>query len=131
MSKPQEIALIEFYIASSLKALQSAKSLYDLCDNNGAMNRLYYSCYYSAFAILLLKHKIRTKTHSGLFNMFSLHFIKTGIIAKLYGDLFITIMQRRSEADYGDFVLITNDELDELIPLTEKFIDEIKKLIQC
>lgn len=129
MNKSQEIALIDFYIESSEKALQSAKSLYDLFDNNAAMNRLYYSCYYVVFALLLVKHKIRTKTHSGLLNMFSLHFVKTNILDKRYADLFVTLMQRRSEADYGDFVIITNDELEDLIPLTEQFIQEIKRLI--
>ena len=51
------------------------------------------------------------------------------ILDKRYADLFVTLMQRRSEADYGDFVIITNDELEDLIPLTEQFIQEIKRLI--
>lgn len=130
MTKEQKDNLVEFYIQSSETALSSAKSLQQIFDYNAAINRLYYSCFYMVFALLLSKQQVRTKTHAGLISLFNLHFIKTGIVDKKNGGVIDALLKRRFDADYGDFVLITSDEVEEYIPLVEKFSEEIKKLIQ-
>ena len=45
---------------------------------NTAVNRMYYACYYAVCA-LLIANKIQTKSHDGARQMFSLHFVKTGM----------------------------------------------------
>jgi uncharacterized protein (UPF0332 family) len=42
------------------------------------------------------------------------------------GDLYSILINRRNEADYEEFVIITNDEFEDLIPSTEQFTQEIK-----
>lgn len=58
---------------------------------NSALNRLYYSCYYSVSA-LLFSEKIKVKTHSGAKTQFYLNFVKNNIfpleMGKLYSQLF-------------------------------------------
>ena len=44
---------------------------------NTAVNRLYYSCFYAVIA-LLANEGIEIQTHSGVRQLFGLHFVKTG-----------------------------------------------------
>lgn len=53
---------------------------------NSSMNRLYYACFYAVLA-LLSKHRILTRTHSGVKTQFGLKFILTGSIEKKMGSL--------------------------------------------
>ena len=43
------------------------------------VNRLYYACFYAVSA-LLIKKEISARKHSGIKQMFGLHFISTGLI---------------------------------------------------
>ncbi|MFY0650449.1 MAG: HEPN domain-containing protein [Cyclobacteriaceae bacterium] len=76
---------------------------------NTAINRLYYSCYYAVSAILL-QNEINTQTHSGVRQMFGLHFIKTGIIDKELGKFFSDIFDKRQTGDYDDFIEYTQED---------------------
>jgi uncharacterized protein (UPF0332 family) len=70
MNSSNDLKLIDFYINRSELALIDAKLLFENCSNEAAMSRLYYSCFYSAFALMYCKHKIKTKTHAGLMSKF-------------------------------------------------------------
>ena len=54
---------------------------------NSAINRLYYAAYYAVTA-LLLDADLKPTTHNGAKSVFSEHFIKTGIIPKIW-DVYI------------------------------------------
>lgn len=43
------------------------------------VNRLYYTCYYAASA-LLLNHHIEAKTHNGVKTQLSMHFVRAGLL---------------------------------------------------
>ncbi len=45
------------------------------------------------------------------------------------GNIYNTLFNYRSDADYGDFITYTKDEVEPLIERTEELIYEIKKLI--
>lgn len=65
---------------------------------NTAVNRMYYACYYAVIA-LLNWNGVNTKTHSGVRQMFGLHFIKTGIISLELGDFYTDIFEMRHTGD--------------------------------
>src|ERR1700739_2549178 len=69
---------------------------------NVAVNRLYYACFYAVSALLASK-EIYTKTHAGAKQMFSLHFVKTGIVNKEHGDFYTEIFSMRQSGDYEDY----------------------------
>jgi uncharacterized protein (UPF0332 family) len=48
-----------------------------------------------------------SNSHAGLKHQFTLHFIKSGIIDKETGRLFVELFDLRQKGDYGDFVLIS------------------------
>ena len=96
---------------------------------NTAVNRLYYACYYAAVA-LLTKHHISTGTHAGVKTMLGLHFVSKGLITKESGRAFTSLFDSRQSGDYDDFVYSTREEVDELYPKAQRFIEEIDALLE-
>ena len=131
MLTEKEILVVEFYIQQTNRNLADAKLLFENFSNNHSLSSLYYCCFYIVTALHISKGIKKIKSHSGLANSFHNNFIKNGILLEHFGRHYTYLFRRRSDADYGELILITNDEIEALIPLTEKFIDEIKKLIQC
>lgn len=95
---------------------------------NTATNRLYYACYYAAVA-LLTKYHIPTSTHAGVKTMLGLHFVSKGLITKESGRVFSNLFDSRQRGDYDDFVYSTAEEVDELYPKAQRFIEEIDALL--
>lgn len=95
---------------------------------NTAVNRLYYACYYAAVA-LLTKHHIPTATHAGVKTMLGLHFVSKGLITKESGRAFVNLFDSRQRGDYDEFVYATQEEVDELLPKAQRFIEEIDALL--
>jgi len=91
---------------------------------NTAMNRMYYACYYAVCA-LLVANGIVTKSHDGVKQMFSLHFVKNGIVASEYGKFYSQLFEKRNKGDYED--LFNNDLIvcEEYFPKAKDFIDII------
>jgi len=94
--------LIRYRMDRAEQTLIEAKTLGNSALWNGAINRLYYACFYIVDA-LLLAHKISHKTYAGTKHQLNLHFGKSGKIEpnalKFYNDLF----EDRFESDYGEF----------------------------
>lgn len=95
---------------------------------NTAINRLYYACYYAAVA-LLTKHHISTSTHTGVKTMIGLHFVSKGLITKESGRAFSNLFDSRQRGDYDEFVYSTKEEVDELYPKAQRFIEEVDALL--
>ena len=87
---------IKYRLSKAKEALDDAKLLAENNSWNACINRLYYTCYYAASA-LLLKDGISTQTHAGLKTQFNLHYIKTGIIEKEFGKLYVKLMDWRQK----------------------------------
>ncbi|MFI5142183.1 MAG: HEPN domain-containing protein [Bacteroidia bacterium] len=66
---------------------------------NAAVNRLYYACFYAVNA-LLIKKQIQARKHSGIIQMFNLHFIHTGLLSKEYGKFYTTLFDMRQSGDH-------------------------------
>lgn len=95
---------------------------------NTATNRLYYACYYAAVA-LLTKNHISTGSHAGVKTMLGLHFVSKGLISKESGRAFTNLFDSRQRGDYDEFVYSTKEEIDELYPKAQRFIEEIDSLL--
>lgn len=81
---------ITYRIEKSKEAFKDAKILAQNKSWNACVNRLYYACFYIVSA-LLLENKVKAQTHAGVKSQFSLHFVKTGKLAKEQGQLYILI----------------------------------------
>jgi len=107
--------LVLYRIQRSKDTLAEAKLMIDEGYLNGAINRLYYSCYYIVIA-LLTKHRISAQTHSGAKQMLGLHFVLTEKLPTKTASIFATLFEKRHSSDYDDFIFYDKEMLNELYP---------------
>jgi len=96
---------------------------------NSCMNRLYYSSYYLASA-LLFKNKIKAETHNGVKTQLFLHFIKNNLLDTKYGKLYSHLFAWRQEADYSDFIDFEKETVLPIIKEVRNLNTELLRLIQ-
>ncbi|MFH0756971.1 MAG: HEPN domain-containing protein [Bacteroidota bacterium] len=96
---------------------------------NTAVNRMYYACYYAVSALLIMD-SIQVQTHTGVRQMFGLHYIKAGKIEKDLGKFYSDIFDKRQTGDYDDFMDFTGDEVRELLSPTRNLIDRINQILR-
>lgn len=96
---------------------------------NTAVNRLYYACYYAAVA-LLIKHGMTPVTHAGVKQMIGMHFVATGCLSRESGRYFSLLFERRHSSDYDDFAYSSEEEIDELLPKAQAFIEAVGNLLK-
>jgi len=96
---------------------------------NTAVNRLYYACYYAVLALLIEK-EFQPRTHSGVRQMFGLHFVKTGIIDNSLGKFFTDIYDMRQTGDYDDYIEFNKDDVMDLIAPAQELISKIEEIIK-
>jgi uncharacterized protein (UPF0332 family) len=120
---------IDYRLSKAHEALRDASLLAKNNSWSTCVNRLYYTCYYAASA-LLLKNGISTQTHNGLITQFNLHFIKTGKITKEFGKLYANLMDWRQKGDYGDLFDFNKETVEPLLEPVEQFLSAITKLIK-
>jgi len=122
--------IINHRIEKSDRTFLEAKSLKSSQFWNGAVNRLYYSCFHIVSA-LLLKDDINASTHNGVRTQFFKFYIKTEKMDRRFSVLYSDLMNKRQEGDYDDFHEFGQDDVEPLFEEVEDFISEVKKeLIQ-
>jgi len=122
-------ALSRYRMERAYETLAEVPNLRELGYYNTATNRLYYACYYAAVA-LLNKHRIFANTHAGVKTMLGMHFVSQGLISKESGRAFTNLFESRQRNDYDDFVYSTQEEVDELYPKAQSFIEEVDALLK-
>jgi uncharacterized protein (UPF0332 family) len=95
---------------------------------NTAVNRLYYSCFYAVIA-LLANEGVEIQTHSGVRQLFGLHFVKTGKIEPESGRFLARLFDLRQTGDYDDFVEFDREKVMELLEPADKLISTIEGLL--
>ncbi len=120
--------IIQFRFKRSNEAFEDALLLQKAERYNSTVNRLYYSAFY-AVSGLLLKEGIYSKTHSGLKSKFNEQIIHEGKLGRKKQIYIMNSLKIRQDADYKDFIVFTEEEIEHLMGRTKKLIDEIKKLI--
>ena len=119
---------IDYRIQSAKETLKAARLLAENSHWNSAINRLYYTCFYSISA-LLYKFDINAHSHAGLKHQFTLHFIKTGLIDKDLGRVFVQLFDWRQKGDYGDFYDFDKEKTLPLFNPVETLLDKIVSMI--
>ena len=95
---------------------------------NTAINRMYYACFYAVNA-LLAKYRIEVLSHSGVRQKFGEHFVKTGLVDRELAKHFTELAEKRHKGDYNDFYDYDEETVLHLYPLSQRFIEEIKKIL--
>jgi uncharacterized protein (UPF0332 family) len=114
---------IQYRVSKSKEIYEDAKLLAANGRWNSCVNRLYYSSYYLASA-LLFKNDIKAETHNGIKTQLFLNYVKTGKIDKKFGKLYSHLFDWRQESDYADFIEFDEETVKPLL-LDVKDLDTI------
>ncbi len=120
-------ALTDYRMEQADSAISDAELLLQNDRLNAAANRIYYACFYAAEA-LLIRNGIRAATHTGVRQMFGLHFVQKGLIENQWGRFLGKMEQMREGADYDFFIKYEKQELIDIMPLAKQFIAVIKAI---
>ncbi len=95
---------------------------------NAAVNRMYYACFYAVNALLFSKD-IKARKHSGVIQMFGLHFVNTGVISREMNTFYSTLFDMRQSGDYNDTIDFEEKEVVSLLTPGRQFIDYIGQIL--
>lgn len=121
MNTPSKKDIIRIKIGHANSSLKEAQLLLENNFPGAALNRLYYACFYAAAALLASKD-IFVKTHSGIKQMLSLHFVTTNLISQDMGRLYSDLFRNRLGVDYDDLVIADNDALKKFSDFANEFV---------
>lgn len=121
--------LIATYLKQAEERLESAKALMDIANFGDSVSRSYYAILDAATACLI-KKDIIPQSHSGAIRMFSLHYIKPGLIDQKYQRYFTKIEKLRLEADYKHELTFTAEEVREAYDQAKEFVEQAKRLLK-
>ena len=116
-------------LKKAVESLESAEVLIHGNFQSGAVNRLYYACFYAASALLLCKD-INVKSHAGVLKMLGLHFVQPGILSKETGRYYAELLMYRQDSDYNDFLILEPDFVVELKQKATLFINQSIEIIK-
>jgi uncharacterized protein len=115
-------------LSRAWETLEEAKLIAASGHWNGAVNRLYYACFYAVNA-LLLSQNLSSPKHTGVRSLFSIHFVRKGTFPKELAVLYNTLFDARQESDYEDFFRVHPEEVQQWIPQAERFIQYSASLL--
>lgn len=125
MKSAEKREYIQYRMGTARKTFEAAKVLADSGFWNSAVNRLYYTLFYSVNALLYLSD-LPAKKHSSVKSQFNLYYIKTGKIDKKYGQLLSELFDWRQKGDYEN---IFDYDQESVLPLF-KPVEEMLLLIE-
>ncbi len=128
LSIDEKKAIIDYRKQKAYDNLNEAKEVAKLGFWNLAGNRLYYSAFHMASALLLDKG-FTARSHSGVIHLVGAQFIAKGLLDKSYGRLFSRLFGLRQSGDYDDLYDATEDEVSPYIERTLVFITDMENLI--
>ena len=121
-------ALVTLRLQRAKETMLEVKGITQLGYWRAAANRLYYACYYAVCA-LLIKNNLTARTHTGVINQLSLHFVTKGYISQEQGKFFKHLFELRQSSDYNDWFNIEEKDIKPLLEYAELFIAVIENLI--
>ena len=127
---PQErVDIVRYRMENAQKTLLEVAVQIENEFYNTAVNRMYYACYYAVCA-LLIANKIQTKSHEGAKQMFSLHFVKTGVVPKNFGRFYNNLFDERTTGDYDDLFDHDLATCEEYYPMAKQFVATLNQLAE-
>ncbi|MEW6380190.1 MAG: HEPN domain-containing protein [bacterium] len=67
--------------------------------------------------------------HSGVISLFNLHFVSKGVVGKECGKIIAKAKDIREEGDYGDFIVVSEEEAELQIIDAQKILSEVKRVL--
>lgn len=124
MDKKTE-SLIDGYLEKAQEKLRFAETLIRDGGYDDAVSRAYYSAFHATQA-LLLTEGLSVRSHSGLVNLFGLHFVRTGKIEQEFGRFLSDLKDKRENGDYEIYSAIERKTAEEAVVNAGKFLQRVR-----
>ncbi len=120
-------AIVTYRIEKSRNALDEIKRAMPLMVWGMIANRMYYTLYYAASA-LLIKDAHPVSTHKGVISLLNQFYVRTGLLTKEEGNLFGNVYAFHQGSDYDDFIDASEEDIKRYLPQVEKLVEKIISL---
>lgn len=128
----RRLELSNYRINQAQETLEVAEECLDKCRYRDAINRSYYSAFYSIKSILALE-KVDFKRHKDVMAYFNKTYVATEIFPKALGKRIGSLQKLREASDYDDFYVASKEEAltqfntaNELLNMTKDYLIDIK-----
>jgi len=125
----QRDLLIKNWQQKAHEALESARLLSGNVMLEAAVNRAYYACFYSLYA-LLSQEGLAFKKHSGVRSWLHRALVQSGKLEPPLGKLYDRLFVNRHRADYHPFVQFEQRRVEEMVEQAAAFVAAIERLVQ-
>ena len=120
--------LIAYRLSRADESLTDARVLLSAGSLHGAVNRLYYACFYAVSA-LMLQRDLSSSKHSGVLSVFNRQFVKGGLVDEADGQLYNNLYADRGRGDYQDHIVFDRAKVAEWSEQAGLFVAHLKALI--
>jgi uncharacterized protein (UPF0332 family) len=128
LNKEEKRALVKYRLERANESIKAAQLLFENKLFTPAMNRIYYSMFYSVQALFVLNEKAFSK-HGQVKGYFNKEFIKSGVFPKEFGKLFNAVFEYRQKFDYVDMLVPEKELISDYIVEAQKFIAQISSYL--
>jgi len=129
LTKEEKQTLVKYRLERANESIKAAQLLFENKLFTPAMNRIYYSMFYSVQALLVLDEKAFSK-HGQVKAYFNKEFIKAGVFTKEFGKLFNIVFEYRQKFDYVDMLVPEEELISDYIVEAQKFIARISSYLK-
>lgn len=127
--KPDLRPYITYRLERARDTMAEAQTMLAAGHLHGAVNRLYYACFYSVSALLLCEGRSASK-HTGVRALFEEHWVKTRRVSVDRGRFYHKLFDHRQKADYDDFVSLESAEVRSWLDEASAFVGLIAGLVE-
>ena len=120
---------IQYRIRRARETYKDAQFLFEMGSINSSVNRLYYSAFYAAIALMIDKD-ITVRTHKGVQQKLGEEFVLKGHLSKDLAKAYSILADFRHRGDYNDLYEFDSEVIEKLFEPIAKFIDKIEVLLQ-
>ena len=125
--KPKQ-DLIAYRLAKANEVYQEAIDVASMNHWNLTVNRLYYSIFHAATALLLSAGNT-ARTHNGVIRILMKDYVRVGLLSIEDGKLISSLFNMRHTGDYDDLFDWDQSKVEPLIEPTRLLLEKMKSLV--
>ena len=112
LTSEERQTLVQRELEKAHEAFEDIEILKDSKRWNGAANRLYYAVFHAVNA-LFINDGLEAGRHKTSHSLFSLHYVKTGLLPLDYGRLYNNLQRLREKSDYNCFFDVSEQDIED------------------
>jgi len=124
-----KVDLANYRMEKAREILMESKDTLNQNHYGLSINRSYYAMFTAARALLALKGLDSSK-HSGVIALFNQHIVKVDLFSREFSRYLPKAKRIREDADYGDFVKITQEDAQIQLKNAQRFVEEARRRLQ-